>query len=109
MKALFFLFAVTTFILTSCGKFSDGSSVWQGGMWIIPVVLFLAAMYSFYRARKAYNSGGSWEWGNDPVTQGRKKIWSDKPANIWTIGAFWFGIMFTLATIGVIIWQNAEK
>lgn len=108
MKALFFLFAMTTFILASCGKFSDGSSVWQE-VWIIPVVLFLGAAYSFYRAGKAYKSG-SWYWGNDPKVQGGKiRIESDDPPKLTTIGAFWFGVICTAAFIAVIIIQNAEK
>lgn len=99
----FLLVFCLSFVMIACGKFADGTSVWQDGMWLIPTILFLAAVYSFYRANKAYNSGGSWNW------LGNKKVYSDKPANIWTIGAFWFGIIFTLVFIGVIIWQNAEK
>lgn len=104
MKKLLYLLP---FFLVSCGKFRDGSSIWQGGLWLIPAVTFLAGcvfMYFGYRASKS----GSIYYKKD--AQGvNREFSSDENTPIYKTGQFVFAVIFWLATVGIIIWQNLEK
>ncbi len=102
MKLL--LFALTAMFLTSCGKFSDGTSVWAEGLWVIPLITFLATVFFGYKAWAAHNSS-SWIIGpgGERTTRDGGKIpllkigWTK-----WTIG-------LALATIAIIWYQNTQK
>jgi hypothetical protein len=78
-----------------------------GGLWIIPLVLLLGSLWSFYRGYTQWKSGsGGW------VTQpnGTKKwVESDEKVNFWSIGATVFGIILLLAAIGSFVWMQLEK
>lgn len=109
MKKLiqFLLVVLVSLLAMSCGKFADGTSVWQGGLWIIPVVLFLASIYSFYRAIAQWQSGSSY-WGKDSKGVA-KRIESKEKVSFLSIGATWFGIIFLIGLIGCVILVNADK
>jgi hypothetical protein len=106
MKQFIVLFVVSL-LLISCGKFADGTSVWQEGMWIIPSITFLAGCWFMYIALRASRSG-SWWWGKDSSGKWQQKG-SDENIPIFKIGQFWFAVIFWLSTIGIIIWVNLEK
>jgi hypothetical protein len=82
-------------------------SAFAGGLWIIPVGLFLAAIWSFYRGIKQYQSG-SGGYVNDKNGVPRW-VESDEKVGFFTIGAVWFGIIFLAASIGSAIWMYLEK
>lgn len=99
------LFALMAILLTSCGRFSDGTSIWAEGLWIIPTLLFLGAaafLITGYLSSKSgsnpYDASGKLrkdiETGNVPLV----KLWQFK-----------FAVVLIIAAIGVIIWQNLEK
>lgn len=99
MKIILFLLVV---ILAGCGKFRDGSSVWQDGLWILPWIAGLACLFFGYKTYIDWQSG----WQQDNLaghTEGKEKL------PITKIPYFWFTLGFLVATI-VIIWVvNAEK
>ena len=85
----------------SCGKFPDGSSVWQGGLWILPVVcivggaLFIRAAYKSSKSGSIRNPNlGGGEGGNVPIYQH---------------GLFWIGVVLEVAAVVIAIVVNGEK
>jgi hypothetical protein len=70
------LILLASLFLTSCGKFSDGTSVWQSGLWIIawlcPIGIALLA-WSGYRSSKSGdetpdpNYPGGWRYSDNNV------------------------------------------
>jgi len=99
---LFIFFCMVT-LMASCGKMSDGTSVWAEGLWIIPTLTTLATLFFGYKAGKQH-SGGSWKIIGGWVTdEDGGKI------PIWKTPYFVFFVGFFLATIGVIFWVNLEK
>jgi hypothetical protein len=82
-------------------------SAFGGGLWIIPLGLFLASVWSFYRAVKQWNSGSIW-WGKDERGVA-KQFTSDEKVGFFSIGATIFGVIFLVAAIGAVIWMNLEK
>jgi len=98
-----FYFFLLSVILTSCGKFSDGTSIWSDGLWVIPTITFLASVGFLYTSWRMSRSGGKrqlpqggWEYTSEPVS-------------VFKIGRFWFGVGLLIATIIIIIVQNWEK
>ncbi len=79
-------------------------SAFAGGLWIIPVGLFLAAIWSFYRGFKQYQSGSGGYQGNPP-----KWVESDEKVPLFSIGAIWFGIIFLACAISSVLWMYLEK
>jgi len=78
-----------------------------GGLWIIPVGLFLASLWSFYRGYTQWKSGSKW-WGKD--ASGRpKQFESDERVSYLSVGATVFGIILLACAIGSFIWMQAEK
>lgn len=78
-----------------------------GGLWIIPVGLFIASGWSFYRGYKQWISGSKW-WGKDE--QGvAKQFESKERVGFFTVGAVWFGIILLAGAIGSFIWMQLEK
>lgn len=68
-------------------------SAFGGGLWIIPVVLGIAAIYSAMRAINSMKSGS---------TSGAKVKWFDT-------GGGWFSVILAAACIGSIIWMINDK
>lgn len=77
-----------------------------GGLFLIPLILLLAALWSFYRTYLSWKSGSAgWKWyGNIPKWEE-----SDERVKITSIGAFWFGAAFLLFSIVTFILMQAEK
>ena len=99
------LFALVSIFLMSCGHFSTGESVWSEGLWIIPIGLFLASGWSFYRAYKSHKSG------SNPV-DASGKILTDQDAGIipiYKIPSFWYGVALLAFAIIAIIMVNSDK
>lgn len=103
MKA-FISLLLTSLFLTSCGHFADGSSVWQGGLFIVPLLTFLGAVWFGYKAYKAHNSG-SWIIGPDGETT--NKDGGNVPYT--KIGWTWFSAALLVATIVIVIMVNSDK
>lgn len=78
-------------------------SAFGGGLIIIPVGLFLASVWSFYRAYRAHNSNSTQQ------VKGGKTI--DNTGNVpyTQIGAFWFGVVLLVCSIGSAIWMYSER
>ena len=76
--------------------------VFGGGLWIIPVILFLAAGWSFYRGYRSSKS-------NSTITtyQGVQDNTGNVP--IYQTGGFVFGCIFIVALIAVIFLMAADK
>ena len=98
-----YLAIIAVFLLTGCGKFSDGTSIWQDGVWIIPTALFGGALWSLYRAYKSHKSGST------KIIHGRVTDIEAGKVPIYKLPQFYYFVGLTLAAIGVIIWQNLEK
>lgn len=98
-----FLFAVICLAVAGCGKFRDGSSVWQDGLWILPWLTTLACLFFGYKTYIDWQSG----WQQDPAdgthTEGKEKL------PLYKIPYLYFTLILLVATI-VIIWRvNAGK
>lgn len=103
MKKLLYLLPL---FLMSCGKFSDGTSIWAGGLWILPTLTFIGGLIFLYFGIRASKSGSE-QYQN--VNGVDKLVSSDKNIPLHKTGQFVFAVIFFLATIGIIIWQNLEK
>lgn len=68
-------------------------SAFGGGLWIIPVGLFLAAIYSASRAIRSMKSGSTIQNRDGSTTQ------SDKNVGWFQTGGGWFAIGFGLAAV----------
>lgn len=104
---LFALVAVAiTWITCFSAFFADGEGwLWQGGLWIIPVLLQLGALWFLYIAYRAHRSG------SHPI-DGMGRILFDQDAGImpiYKIGQFWFFVGLQLGALGVLIWQYMER
>lgn len=81
---------------------NTGTSVWGGGLWILPwltglgslVFLGLAYRSSKSNSTKQTKNGTIDNTGNVPITQ---------------LGLFWFGAALALATIIILIVVNSSK
>ena len=78
-----------------------------GGLWIIPLVLFLASLWSFYRGYKQWKSGSG---GYQKDSRG-VDVWveSDERVPYFSVGATVFGIIFLVLAIGSFVWMQLEK
>jgi len=82
-------------------------SAFGGGLFIIPVGLFLAGLWSFYRGFIQWKSGSGW-WGTDE--RGVSKWFeSDDKIPYWSVGANVFGVLFIAFSIGAAVWMWLEK
>lgn len=95
---LAFLFIIT---LASCGKHSDGTSVWAGMLWILPFITTAATFYFGYKLLKSYQSGSF------IITKTGERIDSDK--KIIDKGWLFFTAFCLVLTIVIIILVNADK
>ena len=101
MRTTIFLFMVT--LLSSCGKHSDGTSVWAGGLWLVAAIPFVLALYFGYIAYRQ-SSDGAVKIESGWVT--------DKPAKkmkFYEVPYFWGFVISVLAFIVAIIAVNADK
>lgn len=98
-----FIFLCMATLLSSCGKFADGTSVWGGGLFALPWATGLAAAYFGWQTWKQYKSG-SWKTDDRWKT---KKDGSKMP--LYQLSNFWFASGFLVLTLVIIIVQNASK
>lgn len=90
------------FMLASCGKFSDGTSVWADKVWLIPVLGVLGGLVFIALAWKASKSNSTTQipggtannTGNVPITK---------------LAKFWGGVLLIVFAIVVIIYQNSQR
>lgn len=102
MKQLFFfLFAIV--LLTSCGHYADGTSVWAGGLFLIPSITLAGALIFGYQAYVASRSNST--------TQDKDRGIIDNTGDvpIYKLGKFYFAVALFVATIVIIIMVNADK
>lgn len=106
MKYLLLFILSIAFI--SCGKFSDGTSVWQEGLWIAPLLTGLGAAWFGVLTYLSWRKGGTEGYIYDEKGLPR---WTqdDKRFPIYKASHFWFFAGLLLATIAIIWWVNAEK
>lgn len=78
-------------------------SAFGGGLFVIPVGLFLAALYSFYRGYKQ-SKGGSLE---DSGGGGTRE--SDINISFWKCPATVFGYIFLAASIIVALVMHSDR
>ena len=97
----FFVFCVAI-LMQSCGKFSDGTSVWQGGLWLLPTVTLTASLFFLGLAYFASRSG-SWWWQNHRIKESKENI------PIIKVPFFIFFIVLLIATIVIAIVVNSER
>jgi len=103
MKKLLAFISVLLF-MTSCSKFHDGGgSVWQGGLWILPILTTLGAAFFGYKAYKS-SKGGSNVIEGGAITN---KEGGNVP--IWQLGYFYFAVGLLIATIVIVIMVNGDK
>lgn len=74
-----------------------------GGLWIIPVGLLLASIWSFYRGYTQWQSGSQWTDDNGVHHTSKEKV------PFFSVGATIFGIILLAAAIGSFIWMQLEK
>ena len=75
-----------------------------GGLFIIPLVLLLTSLWSFYRGYKQWKSGSGGYVGNPP-----RWVDNDEKVPYFSVGATIFGIILLAAAIGSFIWMQIEK
>jgi len=101
MKKILYLLPI---ILTSCVNFQGtDKSVWSGGMWIIPALLFGSSIFFFYKAFKE-SMGGTRDYeyidGKPVLTEDDKHIPIHKtPHFYYSVGTFILGVIFVIITI----------
>ena len=78
-------------------------SAFGGGLFIIPLGLFLGSLWSFYRGYRSSKSNSTTQDG----FRGVKNNTGNVP--IWNTSGFVFGCILLAATIGTMLWMNAEK
>lgn len=98
------LFALSAILLMGCGKFSDGQSIWAEGLWVLPLLTGLGAIWFWYVTLKAQKSGS-----NIIDVSGKITDREGGKMPLYQIGQFWFAVGLTIATIGIVVWQNLEK
>lgn len=104
---LFLRIAFVSIFLMSCGKFSDGTSVWQGGLWIVPAVTGGASIVFWILTIVEWLKGGTVGWTK------KGNIWDytedNKKFPIYRASFFVFAIGCTIATIVIFLLVNADK
>ena len=102
----YYLFLCLLF-LGSCAKHADGTSVWAGGLWLVPALFSIGVLIFGYKTIKGYQSGSEVMDNNKQsatygqyVSDGKKMI----PTGylVFTIGCL-------IGLIGSIIWVISEK
>ena len=104
MKKLL-LFSLMAIFLMSCGKFhDDGTSVWQAGLWIIPVITIIGSIIFGWLTYKSATSGS-----NTYDSRGAKTGIDGGDVPFYKIGWFYFSAGLFIATIVIVIMVNSDK
>lgn len=96
------LLAFTVLLLVSCSKHSDGTSVWAGGLFILPILTLAGAAFFYWKAYKASKSNSTTQHGTTI---------EDNTGNvpIHKTGWFIFSMGLLIATIAIIWMVNSDK
>lgn len=110
----FLLVASGSFLLASCGKFSDGTSVWGGGLGIIPWLTGIGAVACLviaYLSSKSNSTTQHSSGGKNPNIPGGGPWTEDNTGNVpfYKLGWFYFSVALAIATIIIVIMVNADK
>ena len=103
MKSFIIAFIACLF-LASCGKFADGTSVWGGGLWILPWITFIGTVIFGYMAYKSSKSGST-----VVDKQTGRRIESNKNVPIYKTWPFLFAAILFAATIVIILMVNGDR
>lgn len=101
------LFAIIAFTLTSCGHFPDGGSVWQQGLWLLPIITSLGALIFLYRGWQVHQSGTKIQ--KPKGAGGGFEYDPNNKTPLLQIGFILFGLALIVATIVIIIMVNSDK
>jgi hypothetical protein len=74
-----------------------------GGLFLIPLGLLIASIYSFYRGVKQWKSGSTWTTDDGVQHTSKERV------GFFTVGATVFGFILLAAAIGSFIWMQLEK
>lgn len=74
-----------------------------GGLWFIPIVTLLGALYSFYRGFKQSKSGSLEDSGGGGTRE------SDINIPFWKCPATIFGYILTAATVAIILLMYGDR
>ena len=74
-----------------------------GGLWIIPVGLFLASLWSFYRGYQSSKSNSTTDRGAMGVEDNTGNV------PIWKTSGFLFGCILLACSICSFLWMQSEK
>lgn len=103
-KFLFALLSVLTLgLLTGCGKFSDGTSVWQGGLWLVAALPAAGALIFGFLGFKDWKSGTQQTLPNGQI------VYSDKKLPFYKVPYFIYSAALIVATIAIVLLVNADK
>jgi len=103
MKKLLYLLP---FVLFSCVNFhGTTTSIWSGGMWIVPVLIGAGTVIFSILAYKQ-SKGGTFEYKQKGFAW--ELVESDEKIPIYKTPFFYFAIGTILLNAAVIIWQVLE-
>lgn len=100
------LFALTAMFLTSCGKFKDGTSVWAGQLWVIPVVFGILGGLLTYFGYRSWKSAS--EQQDLTVQPGQPGGWKQFDENVkwYKVKMLVGGVILLVGVLGFIIGIN---
>lgn len=96
------MIVIASILLTGCAQFSDGSSVWQDFMWVIPTMTGIGAVIFGVLAYKSSKSNSKWN-----PNLGRTGDAGNVP--IYKLGYFVFSMILVVATIIIIFMVTGDK
>ena len=108
MKSLKLIWAtIVVMLISGCGKFRDGTSIWSEGTWIIPSIPALGALIGWIMYFIGRRSGVIVK----DTTKGSPTFgkWLDGKGKAIPEWPLFVGIFCTVITVLIIIVQNAEK
>lgn len=108
MKSLKLIWAaIITMLISSCGKFRDGTSIYAEGGWVIPAIPAIGALIGWGMYIAGRNSGAVIADKNKTSPTYGKWIKSDgKALPEWPL---YVGIFCTLITVAIIVAMNWDK
>lgn len=104
MKKLLFAFlTVLMFVSTGCAKFSDGTSVWQAGLWVVPSLTIAGALIFGFLGYK------DWKSGTTQTLPDGKVVTSDKRLPLYKVPYLIYSACLIVATIAIVLLVNGDK
>lgn len=105
-KSLLLIASMFLFLLTGCTHYADGTSVWSGGLFILPLLTVIGAAIFGYQAYKAHNSGFTQQvkdFNAEGKLIGVRTVEGDEKIPYYKIGQFWFSVALVVATIIIVV------